>query len=80
MNAMYLVRPSSTELDAWNAINNVTDDTTSGNWGWDSMYSYMKKSENFTGPNDALTQYLPINFDAASYGSRGPMQVSYPDL
>lgn len=80
MNAMYLVRPSSVEMDAWNTINGISAGSAGGDWGWDSMYSYMKQSENFTAPNDALLQYLPISYDASSYGSGGPMQVSYPEL
>ncbi|KAF9477061.1 GMC oxidoreductase [Pholiota conissans] len=80
MNAMYQVRPSTTEMDAWNEINGIDPSSTGGDWGWDSMYAYMKKSENFVAPNDALLEYLPIAYNASSYGSGGPMQVSYPQM
>ena len=65
MNAMYLVRPSSVEMDAWNSINGISAGSAGGDWRWDGMYSYMKQSENFTAPNDALLQYLPISYDAS---------------
>jgi choline dehydrogenase len=77
---MYLVRPSTTELDAWNTLNGLNASSAGGNWGWDSMYAYMKKSENFTAPGAALLEYLPVAYGAAAYGAGGPMQVSYPEM
>jgi len=78
MNAMYLVRPTVAEVDAWEAI--MDGDSGAKNWGWDKVYENMKKSENFTGPTDELSTYVAIDYDASSYGSGGPMQVSYPAL
>ena len=84
MNAMYLVRPSSTELDAWDALarNFEGSDVTAGggDWSWNSMYAYMKKSENFTEPSPELATYINISYDASTHGAGGPMQVSYPAM
>ncbi|KAF8962403.1 hypothetical protein BDZ97DRAFT_1824884 [Flammula alnicola] len=83
MNAMYLVRPSIAEMDAWDAIIQPqvqADNTSAGNWGWDSMYGYMKKSENFTAPIPDLLAYVNISYNASTHGAGGPMQVSYPAM
>lgn len=81
MNAMYLVRPSKTELDAWRDIIAPQGDfTAASNWNWDSMYGYMKKAENFTAPGAAASSIVNISYDASTHGSGGPMQVSYPGL
>ncbi|KAF4611184.1 hypothetical protein D9613_007289 [Agrocybe pediades] len=79
MNAMYLVRPTVMEVDAWKDIISSGDgDTAAQNWGWDKVYENMKKSENFVPPNQELLTYVNIDYEAESYGSGGPMQVSYP--
>ncbi|TFK37399.1 GMC oxidoreductase [Crucibulum laeve] len=74
MNAMYLVRPDSSELDAWGAL--AGDDT----WSWDKMFEAMKKSETFTPPLEAVRETGNIQWDAEAYGSEGPMHVSYPGV
>ncbi|PPQ72740.1 hypothetical protein CVT24_012634 [Panaeolus cyanescens] len=81
MNAMYVVRPSTEELDAWQEIIAPQGDTSAAaQWGWNNMYNYMKKAENFTGPNANLLSVMDVQFDASTHGSGGPMQVSYPDV
>ena len=81
MNGMYLVRPSKTEMDTWkDLIAPEGDFSAANNWGWDTMYGYMKKSENFTAPFSALSNLVNISYDASAYGSGGPMQVSFPRM
>jgi len=78
---MYLVRPSKTEMDAWrDIIAPEGDSTAASNWGWDSMYGYMKKSENFTAPLSSLSSVVNISYNASTHGSGGPMQISYPGV
>ncbi|KAH9479090.1 GMC oxidoreductase family protein Mala s 12 [Psilocybe cubensis] len=74
MNAMYLVRPAKVEVDAWQAI--INDDKK--RWGWDNLFKFMKKAENFTPPTEELLSYTNISYDASTHGSGGPMQVTYP--
>jgi len=84
MNAMYLVRPSQTEMDAWQSVISSDADASSSsksspsNWGWDKMYTYMKRAENFTKPDDEVLKVVDIKYDASTHGSGGPMQLSYP--
>ncbi|KAF9035618.1 GMC oxidoreductase-domain-containing protein [Panaeolus papilionaceus] len=81
MNAMYVVRPSVEELDAWKDIIAPEGDTTAAAmWGWDNMFTNMKKAENFTAPNANILGVMDIQYDASTHGSGGPMQVSYPDV
>lgn len=81
MNAMYLVRPSKTEVDAWqDIIAPEGDSAAASNWNWDSMYGYMRKAENFTAPLPSLSSVVNITYNASTHGSGGPMQVSYPGM
>lgn len=80
MNAMYLVRPGQTDLNAWQQFISTDDETAATKWGWDEMYAAMKKSENFTAPAADVAQVGNIKWDASHYGSGGPMSVSYPGM
>ena len=79
MNAMYLVRPAKEEVNAWETlIAEEGDAAAAKRWGWDSLYTYMRKAENFTPPLPALSSTINITYDASTHGSGGPMQISYP--
>ncbi|KAF9523934.1 alcohol oxidase [Crepidotus variabilis] len=82
MNAMYLVRPSKTEMDTWQELlaGDGGDSSTASRWGWDNLYKYMKKAETFTPPADSLKSVVNITVDASLHGSNGPMQISYPAI
>lgn len=80
MNAMYVVRPASNELDAWESIIASEDSDAAQKWGWDEMFSAMKRSENFTAPRDDVVSIGHIQWDANAYGSGGPLSVSYPGM
>jgi choline dehydrogenase len=71
---MYLVVPNEQEVNALHAIMNDTDEF----WTWDSYYAAMKKSETFGAPSAAVAAEAGIQFNAASYGSSGPIHYSYP--
>lgn len=82
INAMYLVRPSSLEMDAWAtlSLSNTNDTSAANRWNWANMYAAMKKSENFTPPSSSVQSVVNISYDASTHGSGGPMQVSYPAM
>ena len=77
---MYLVRPSSLEMNAWGtlSLSNTNDPSAANRWNWANMYAAMKKSENFTRPSPSIQSIVNISYDASTHGSGGPMQVSYP--
>ncbi|KAF5316355.1 hypothetical protein D9619_006854 [Psilocybe cf. subviscida] len=80
MNAMYLVRPAKEEMDAWEALINPDDKNAKGygTWNWETMFSYMKRAENFTAPRPDISSVIDIKYDASTHGSGGPMEISYP--
>ncbi|KAJ2911986.1 hypothetical protein MD484_g8424, partial [Candolleomyces efflorescens] len=87
MNAMYLVRPSRTELDSWSNLLTSAQDTTSfpssstSLWTWDSLFAGMRKSENFTAPSpEPWAIGGNFAFSAANHGTGGPMSLSYPEV
>lgn len=78
INGLYLTRPGEIEVDAWSGM--LGDMDGAENWSWDSLYAAMKKSETFTPPSSAIAQEGDITWNAASRGTSGPIQASYPGL
>lgn len=80
MNAMYLVRPAKEEMNAWEDLINPDGKNAKGygTWNWETMFSYMKRAENFTAPRPDISSVIDIKYDASTHGSGGPMEVSYP--
>ncbi|KAG8872432.1 hypothetical protein FRB97_007638 [Tulasnella sp. 331] len=76
VNGMYLVRPSQIEMDNWMYLQGGAAGASA--WGWDSMFTAMKKSEDFTPPTAAIQTQGGIQYDPASHGTTGPLHQSYP--
>ncbi|GLI74199.1 hypothetical protein PoHVEF18_002433 [Penicillium ochrochloron] len=76
INGLYLTRPGEIEINAWKDM--LGDMDGAENWGWDSFYAAMKKSENFTAPSDSITQEANITWNTADHGTAGPIHASYP--
>ncbi|KAH6901674.1 mala s 12 allergen [Coprinopsis sp. MPI-PUGE-AT-0042] len=83
MNAMYVVRPAATELDAWAELMASDPETASHAdlWNWDNMFEMMKKLENYSSP---LPEPWAIGNNFAispeNHGRGGPMQLGYPGV
>ena len=75
MNAMYMVRPSKIEVDAWAKMIGDTD-----KWSWDALYAGMKKSESFTAPGSELRNVAKVQWNEGSHGTNGPIHTSYSPL
>ena len=74
VNALYVVRASAEEHDAWASLNpNATTD-----WTWNGLYPYMLKSENFTDPINPAAISTTIN--DTYHGHSGPVDVSFPQF
>lgn len=79
INGMYLVHPSDTEINAWQAL--IAANDTAGaadNWSWDSFYAAMKKSETFDAPSADIEEAGGIIYTASSHGTDGPVHYGYP--
>ncbi|KAG2012252.1 aryl-alcohol oxidase [Coprinopsis cinerea AmutBmut pab1-1] len=86
MNAMYIVRPSQPEVDAWAELLESSPDTSSSSssverWNWDNLFEAMKKSETFHEPlpePHEIGGNWPVG--EINYGEDGPMQVAFPGV
>ena len=71
VNGMEFGRGSVADYDAWEQLGN-------DGWGWDSLFTYFKKSSSFTpNPPDIVEKYN-YTYDEAAFGG-GPVQASFPD-
>jgi choline dehydrogenase-like flavoprotein len=71
VNGMAFDRASAADYDAWEQLGNV-------GWNWNSLLTYFKKSTTFTPPSQAHAAEFNITYDAAYYGTNGPVQASFP--
>ncbi|KAF5379450.1 hypothetical protein D9615_006577 [Tricholomella constricta] len=76
INGMYYVRPSEIEVEAWKGM--LDSNADAATWGWDNLLKAMKKSETFTPPTSDVQTTAKIQFEASSYGTNGPLHVTYP--
>ncbi|KAG8718647.1 hypothetical protein FRC08_004742 [Ceratobasidium sp. 394] len=77
INGAAFTRGLAAQYDAWSSL--LTPAEQSLNWNWNSLFSYMKKSEGFSAPNPG--QAAKGAQSVASYhGTAGPVQVTFPDL
>ncbi|GJN81887.1 hypothetical protein PLIIFM63780_005423 [Purpureocillium lilacinum] len=70
LNFMTWNRASRDDYDAWEALGNV-------GWGWDDLLPFFKNSETFHAPSKELEKEYDVTHDASSFGTSGPIQVSY---
>lgn len=79
VNGLYLVRPSKIEYDAWGSLMQSQDNGDGASaWAWDGHYPYMKKSENYTPPVEAVQSIVNLEYNLDNHGSNGPLHASYP--
>ncbi|KAF8248110.1 alcohol oxidase [Wilcoxina mikolae CBS 423.85] len=67
INGMFFDRGSKRDYDSWEKLGNK-------GWNWEGLEPYFKKSETYHPPDPELG----IEYDPATHGSSGPVQVSYP--
>lgn len=74
VNSMYMVRASQQEFDAWGSLIG-----SPGQWGWDSMFAAMKKSEDFQEPAADVKSMVPsLQYNVASHGTGGNIKTGWP--
>ncbi|KAJ4126936.1 hypothetical protein NW754_002206 [Fusarium falciforme] len=71
LNYMAWNRASKDDYDAWEALGNA-------GWGWEALLPFFKKSETFHPPSAHVQKLQNVSHDADTFGSSGPIQVSYP--
>ncbi|RFU80791.1 gmc oxidoreductase [Trichoderma arundinaceum] len=71
INFMTWTRASRKDYDAWEELGN-------SGWGWNDLLPFFKKTETFHPPNSSLQIEEDIRYDLDSFGTSGPIQISYP--
>lgn len=71
VNGMFFDRGSRFDHDAWAAVSG------SGDWNWNGIYPYFKKSVTFTEPPPAIAQRYNYTWNMSAYGGSGPIYSTY---
>ncbi|PTB62415.1 GMC oxidoreductase [Trichoderma citrinoviride] len=71
INFLTWCRGSREDYDAWETLGNP-------GWGWNDLLPYFKKSETFHAPDPAVQAEEDLRYDPDSFGSSGPIHISYP--
>ncbi|KAF8915748.1 hypothetical protein CPB85DRAFT_1293119 [Mucidula mucida] len=77
INGGHYTRGLAAQYDAWLSL--LEDSDANSGWDWNGIFSYMKKSETFSAPNDQQ-QAKGAQYNPDYHGTSGPVQVTYPDL
>ncbi|KAG6811132.1 hypothetical protein H0H92_008828 [Tricholoma furcatifolium] len=76
INGATYTRGAKEQYDAWSTL--LEPSEANVGWNWDGIWSYMKKSEVFSPPNNVQAakgaQYI-----AAYHGYTGPLGVTFPE-
>ncbi|KXX75709.1 Oxygen-dependent choline dehydrogenase [Madurella mycetomatis] len=70
VNGMMLNRGAADDYDNWEKLNNP-------GWGWNDLLPYFVKSTTFEAPSPQLQADFNITWNASSYGTDGPIHVSF---
>ncbi|KAK7442996.1 hypothetical protein VKT23_015943 [Stygiomarasmius scandens] len=76
INGGHYTRGLAAQYDALTSL--LEDSDANAGWNWDGLFSYMKKSEGFSAPNDQQ-KAKGAQSVASFHGTSGPVQVTYPD-
>ncbi|KAI0353229.1 alcohol oxidase [Trametes cingulata] len=76
INGGHWTRGLNAQYDAFSAL--LEPEDASVGWNWNGLFSYMKKAEAFSAPNDQQ-RAKGADSIAAYHGTAGPVQVTYPD-
>jgi len=75
---MYLVRPSSQEVNAWHDLIASSDQTAANSWTWDSFFDALKQTVTFTPPVADTLSVAGMKYNADSLGTSGKLHATYP--
>ncbi|KAI8969674.1 alcohol oxidase [Trametes punicea] len=76
INGAAWTRGLNAQYDAWSTL--LEPEEASVGWNWDGLFSYMKKAEGFSAPNDQQ-RAKGADSIASYHGTTGPVQVTFPD-
>ncbi|KAG6915644.1 hypothetical protein DXG01_010608 [Tephrocybe rancida] len=76
INGATYTRGSKEQYDSWSTL--LEPSEASVGWNWAGLWSYMKKSENFSPPNDVQAS-KGAQFIDTYHGYSGPLGVTFPE-
>ncbi|KAI0820577.1 alcohol oxidase [Trametes gibbosa] len=76
INGGHWTRGLNAQYDALSSL--LEPEEASVGWNWNGLFSYMKKAEAFSAPNDQQRAKGADSIDSY-HGTAGPVQVTYPD-
>ncbi|KII83946.1 hypothetical protein PLICRDRAFT_46723 [Plicaturopsis crispa FD-325 SS-3] len=76
INGGHWTRGLNAQYDALTSLLESSD--ADAGWDWNGLFTYMKKSEGFSAPNDGQAAKGAQSI-ASYHGTDGPVQVTYPD-
>ncbi|EIW65340.1 alcohol oxidase [Trametes versicolor FP-101664 SS1] len=76
INGGHWTRGLDAQYDAFSAL--LEPEDANVGWNWEGLFSYMKKAESFSAPNDQQRAKGAAS-NASFHGTTGPVQVTYPD-
>ncbi|KAJ5116244.1 CAZyme family AA3 [Penicillium angulare] len=73
INLGMAIYPSQTDINLWEKLGN-------DGWNWDSLSTYLKKSQTFTPPSAEIKEQLSLDYiESSVQGESGPIQISFGD-
>ncbi|KAI0638751.1 alcohol oxidase [Trametes polyzona] len=76
INGGHWTRGLNAQYDAFSQL--LEPEEADVGWNWEGLFSYMKKAESFSAPNDQQ-RAKGADSIASYHGTQGPVQVTYPD-
>ncbi|KAI0310913.1 GMC oxidoreductase-domain-containing protein [Amylostereum chailletii] len=76
INGATWTRGMAAQYDAMTTL--LEPEDANAGWDWNGLFSYMKKAETFSAPNDQQ-RAKGANSIASYHGTSGPVQATFPD-
>ncbi|OSD05574.1 GMC oxidoreductase [Trametes coccinea BRFM310] len=76
INGAAWTRGLNAQYDSWSSL--LEPEEASVGWNWDNLFTYMKKAEAFSAPNDQQ-RAKGADSIASYHGTAGPVQATFPD-
>lgn len=78
VNGMFFDRGSAEDYDSWVSVAGEWAGDFEGEWGWENILPYFKKSVTFHPPSEEMAEEYGMTADVeAAYGGSTPIHSSY---
>lgn len=78
VNGMFFDRGAAEDYDSWVwAAGEEHEEEYRGEWGWDGIYPFFKKSVTFHPPDDRMQKEYGMTYDLDAWGGDTPIHASF---